>query len=399
MGAGAAKIDLRAGSASPSAGTGTRTPSTAFCSDAPGDISSDASSCEDHEEVGGISSALSLHVRAALARPAASSADGTVRRPVVPSIQGLGSIKMGGSSLIPSILGLTGLRGDDGGEPHKLADLEQAGGIFAERPVVLATAAESQLPDRAMKPCVPAHIPRLQFHSARPSSSSAPAGESLPQAPSPPDDCQSDSDGDSSPCSDATTPASAGKGSRSSKGDGDSRSGSRDETTSGDSSVMTARLCPVRKLERLRDTTTLAVTEVNGAMLQTCQQALQTMRYFGHPAPPFDDELQNIASFSKSLQAFLQALDRFVLDVCGAWQELDMHQRTRRSNGLDDLQFKTPRAWAPVTARGPRRSTPITSGRGSGAGLSPTRGAAALGSPARGGISEPERDVRDFITP
>lgn len=127
---------------------------------------------------------------------------------------------------------------------------------------------------------------------------------------------------------------------------------SSDEGDSAEDDLPTSKLSVIKKIERLKDTAALAEVEINAAVRQTCAQAAQTMRYFGQAAPDeVVPEAEALAPFAKSLQDFLQSVDRFVQQVTVAWKDLDEKQQERSRQGLGELSFKTPRTWAPVTAR------------------------------------------------
>eukprot|EP00929_Paragymnodinium_shiwhaense_P085529 TRINITY_DN4594_c0_g1_i1.p1 TRINITY_DN4594_c0_g1~~TRINITY_DN4594_c0_g1_i1.p1 ORF type:complete len:1515 (+),score=420.31 TRINITY_DN4594_c0_g1_i1:479-4546(+) len=132
--------------------------------------------------------------------------------------------------------------------------------------------------------------------------------------------------------------------------------------------VPTSRLTQVKKLERLKDTTYLAVGEIKIALRQTCEKSSQALRFFGQVAPSIDEELKDLALFSKALQDFLVPVAKFIAEVDATWQEMERLQLLRRRDGLADFaDMKTPRVWAPVSARGERRtprlgtSTPLSS--------------------------------------
>lgn len=130
---------------------------------------------------------------------------------------------------------------------------------------------------------------------------------------------------------------------------------SSDEGESEEDCLPTDRLGLVQKIERLKDTAALAEVEINAALRETCQQAAQTMRYFGQIAPSeVDFESDALIPFGQNLQQFLQAVDRFIQQVTIAWKDMEKRQQQRRGQGLSDSGVNTPRAWAPVSARGER---------------------------------------------
>lgn len=134
-----------------------------------------------------------------------------------------------------------------------------------------------------------------------------------------------------------------------------SSAGDSDGQDDMDEVVPTARLPLVQKIERLKDTAALAELEINSAVREACQQAAQTMRYFGQASPNqvvLDPEI--LAPFALNLQQFLQSVDRFIKQVNHAWREVEIRQQERRNGGLGELCLKTPRTWVPLTARGER---------------------------------------------